>query len=216
MKAIVIRKLWVEGGAQERAVPQSNRAPSCRSAILRKAGEHFHAITDFINDRGTDKHGVEGRRGVSIRGSVTQRWHIDVGLEAIHLPAVGVSPYGDIEGVQGGRVQTFGPLSEDDEASAGTPDGEAVLDGGAQGFVEVEVLHQATEGRRLTAGKDEAVQVPQSVRRADVAHADIEMAERCLMFDEIALEGQDAYGCHVSPIVPRRDISPRPYPEVRP
>ncbi len=216
MKAIVIRELWVEGGAQERAVPQGDRAPCRGSTILGKASEHFHAITDSINDRGTDKHGVEGRRGVSVRGSVTQRWYIDVGLKAVHLPAVGVSLYGDIEGVQGGRVQAFGPLSEDDEASAGAPDGEAVLDGGSQGFVEVEVLHQAAEGGCLTAGQDEAVQVPQSVRRADVAHADIEMAERCLMFDEIALEGQDAYGCHVSPIVPRRGISPRPYPEIDP
>jgi hypothetical protein len=170
MKAVVIRKLWVEGGAQERAVPQGDRAPCRGSAILRKAGEHFHAITDSINDRGTDKHGMEGCQGVSIRGSVTQRWYMDVGLEAVHLPAVGVSLYGDIEGVQGGRVQAIGPLSEDDEASAGTPDGEAVLDGGPQGFVEVEVLHQAAEGSCLTAGQDKAVQVPQSIRRTDVAH----------------------------------------------
>ena len=96
----------------------------------------------------------------------------------------------------GWGIQVTGPLGENDEAGTCAPDWEAALDHGPQRVVEVEVLYQAAEGAALAAGHDQAVQVAQAIGRADLPHVGAEAAKDGLMFDEIALEGEDSYGCH--------------------
>jgi hypothetical protein len=67
----------------------------------------------------------------------------------------------------------------------------------------VEVLHEAAEGRALAAGNDQPVQAAQLAAGAYLPDIDVEAVENGLVFDEIALEGQDTDGSrsHFSPIL---------------
>ena len=57
-------------------------------------------------------------------------------------------------------------------------------------------MMRPAQGGALGARHDQAVQVAEAIGRADLPHVGAEAAKDGLMFDEIALEGEDSYGCH--------------------
>src|SRR5439155_16170550 len=147
----VVRQLGVKRRDEEASLPHEDRM----AVVL---GEDLDLRTRLEHARGADEDAAERLRFAS---------ELEVGLEARHLAAVGVSRHLEIDEVEMVPV-------EDDHPRARAEDGRGER---AQRLVEAVEAHQADERRRLAARHDEAVQAVELLRQPDLDHLGAEAAE---------------------------------------
>ncbi len=95
--AAVARHLGVKGRRQHAPLPHGHRVPS-------GAGQHLDGLTDPLDPRSPDEHGVHG--GV-------QPYERDVRLERVHLPAKGIAPHGHVDPTERQRLPSRDPRIQD-------------------------------------------------------------------------------------------------------
>ena len=91
--------------------------PHGHNATVFEPRQHVDRVTDPLDERGPDEHGVHGR--------VAQHGHLDVGLERIELPAEGVALDGHVEQREDRLVAVDDILRQQDHARTGAQDGRA-------------------------------------------------------------------------------------------
>src|ERR687891_1385966 len=163
----VVGQLGVERGDEVAPVPEEHR-------LAVQLREHLHLGPDVVDLRRADEDPAER---LLLAGEV------EVGLEARHLPAVGVSAHADVHPAQ----EAVPP--EQDHARARAED--RALEAPERLLQPVDA-NEAADRRRLPAGDDEAVEVLELPGLAHLDDVRSEPAEHGGVLAEVALKGENA------------------------
>ncbi len=208
MDAVVAGDLGVEGGGQQRPLPDRDD-PAGRRAGL-DAGEDLNLGSHSLDPRRPDEDGAQ-RLGAEFAD-------VEVLLERMDLAAECVAAHRDIQPTQGLLVESaaLDPVGEHDHACARAVCRHPRAQPLAQRLVQPEGAHQLVDDRGLAAGDDQGVD---DVDLGGSAHSDGRGTagfQGVQVLPDIPLDGQDTDGrvSHRRGRRPRRGPA-RPYPQLR-
>src|SRR5262245_43881324 len=164
--ARVVRKLGVERSDEEASLPEEH-------GLAVELGQDFRVVPGRGDPRRADE---DASQRLALAGQV------EVGLEAMHLAAVGVPGNLDVD-----EAEMVAP--EHDQARAGAED--RLLEAADRLFKPVKA-HQAQEGRGLAAGDDEPVEALELLGLAHLDRVRAEAPQHGRVLTEVPLESQDA------------------------
>src|SRR5262245_36659570 len=161
----VVRELWVKRCHDESALAEEHGRPV-------QSGQHLDVRADLRHARRPDEH--------TAHASAARQ--LEVSLEARDLPAVRVSPHRDVDEAEVLSV-------EQDHPGAGAEHRPAEL---PHRLLEPVDPDQPHDRRRLPARDDEAVDVVELLRLADLHRVRAKLPQHRRVLPEIALDCEDA------------------------
>src|SRR5689334_4719231 len=162
----IVGQLGMERRNEDPSLPREHRMPV-------DLGEHLDVGPRLLDPRRADEDGAHGLVPVP---------DIEVGLEAVHLPAEGIAADGDV-------CETEVVAVEHNHPGARAEDRRLER---AQRVVEVVQLHHARHRGRLAAGDDQAVEAVELLRQAHLDRIRAETAQHPRVLAEVPLHGKDA------------------------
>ena len=185
MERGLAHQLRVERGREQAALPQDDGPVLVR-------GEHVDIGAHVLDPRSADEHTAH---------RVVDPVDVHVGLERIHLSAVGVATDGDVHqrkqrlAVEHALAITIIP--------AHAEDGHAVLRAFPQRIHQLARMRQLRDRRRLTARDHEAIDVRELRHLPDLDRDGARGREDADVLAEITLQGEDADLQGTAPYQPR-------------
>src|SRR5437899_4791064 len=178
VEALVAPELGMEARCEKASLPRRD------DRAVPQAREDLDAGSDAADARRADEHRVKGR--------APELRDVEVRFEAVDLPAKGVALDGHVH-ERGERVRMAGHvLGNEDRPGAGAPDRHPLGDAVAELLDDPVLLRELADGRALTPGDDERIDLAELLRPAHVDRGDPEPTERGEVLREVALQPEDA------------------------
>src|SRR5437588_3740369 len=174
---IVRGQLRVKGRDEETA-----RARKHRASLMGR--QDLHAPPHLIDDRRPDEDAVQRRR--------SEHGDLQVGLERVDLPAIGVPGHRDIHQAQQRRLAARGPAGHQDHPGAGPVEAHAEPDPLRNRPVEAGADHQLADGGGFPARQDQPVHAVEVLGETDLHRIHPDPPEGDPVLDHVPLDRQHA------------------------
>ena len=131
-----------------------------------------------------------------MEGAAPEGRDVDVRLEAVDLPPVGVALDFDVEHADERLIASDDAFGQRDEAGAGAPDGDAGVGEAPDRAGEAVETEKAVERRRLAAGDDQPVEAVEVLGETHAAGLGAQLFQPRSVLGEVSLQGEYADDGH--------------------